>query len=170
MNTEIYASPTSIYYSNPNNSSFLRNVGYAEYNDYAKRLFSDETINIISKKVTELTKGVHPSGRPIVVPNDKIAYVIDTIYQDYRPPTQDIYGRYNIPLTESGSYYNSIVNQTIELITSDIRNTIETDIKNSKLSVWTTILGDFNAEGLRAYPPIKTRERKWQSAFFFENY
>ena len=35
---------------------------------------------------------------------------------------------------------------------------------NKKLTIWTTVFGDFNSHGLRSHAPIKLRERKPQSA------
>ena len=31
---------------------------------------------------------------------------------------------------------------------------------NKKLSIWTTVYGDFNAHGLRQHPPIKIRKKR----------
>lgn len=170
----VYIPPSSEsqYAHNPRDSNYTRYVGYAENNPSALKFFSPQTLNMISKKVTELTRGVHPSNRPIVVPNDKIRNVMDSIYISNRPATQDIVTRYVVPAGTSTavSDFQKLVDQTIEVIVSDIRNNIETEINNSKLSAWTTVLGEFNSNGLRSYAPIKTRDRKWQSMFFFENY
>ena len=170
----IYIPPNSEsqYADNPRDSNYTRYVGYSENNPSVLKYFSPQTVNLISKKVTELTRGVHPSNRPIVVPNDKIRNVMDSIYISSRPATQDPISRYVVPAGSSASVseFQKLIDQTIEVIVSDIRNSIETEINNSKLSVWTTVLGDFNSNGLRSVPPIKTRDRKWQSMFFFENY
>jgi hypothetical protein len=41
---------------------------------------------------------------------------------------------------------------------------------NSKLSAWTTILGDFNEHGLRRHAPIKLREKRPMPMAFNMNY
>ena len=115
--------------------------------------------------------GVHPENRPIIVPDSTIYNIMDSIYQGYRPPTGDIYGRYNIPSgTTTESYVQNMIDQVIEVIVSDVRNNYETIENNSKLSIWTTVLGEFNDNGLRSYPPIKTRLRRPAPLQFNMNY
>ena len=77
--------------------NFMRHVGWEESNDCIKKYFSKETVDIISKKVTELTLGVDPQNRPIVVPTATICGLMSEVYESFRPPTGDIYGRYNVP-------------------------------------------------------------------------
>jgi hypothetical protein len=127
------------------------------YNAY----FNADTIRTISRKITELTMGVDRLNRPIVVPNDKICNVMNAIYENYRPQTGSIYSRYTIPMGETTqSYVQDMIDQVIEIITSDIRVSLGMEEQNSQLSIWTTVLGDFNDKGLRAYAPIKTLKRR----------
>ena len=67
-------------------SNFMRYVGYSENNDCIKKFFSQETINLISRKVTELTMGVNPENRPIVVPDSTISNIMSNVQQNYRRP------------------------------------------------------------------------------------
>jgi len=53
---------------------------------------------------------------------------------------------------------------------SNIKNQMEMEQANKKLTVWTTLLGDFNKEGLRAHAPIKLRRRHPQYMAFNMNY
>jgi hypothetical protein len=137
-------------------------VGFSDYNLCIKQYFSQDTINIISKKLTQLLQGVDPLNRPIIVTDRQIAYVMDSIYNSYRPPTSDIYGRYNVPSgTTTESYVQNMIDQVIEVIYSDVKNNLEVAENNSKLSVWTTVLGEgLNQHNLRSVPPIKTRVRR----------
>lgn len=138
--------------------------------DYQK-YFSYDTLRQISCKVTELTMGLGDNNRPIVVPDQNIANVMDAVYQSYRPMTSDIYSRYNIPTGQNTpSYVQQMVDQVIEIIYSDIRNNLEMERNNKKLSVWTTVLGDFNNHGLRAHPMIKTKVRRPNPMEFHMNY
>lgn len=160
-----------IYDSIKKSDLYTKYVGYQDTNVCIEKYFSGYTVNIISKKVTELLMGVHPENRRIIVPDSTIYNVLDAIYQNYRPPTGDIYGRYNIPSgTTTESYVQDMIDQVIEIIVSDVRNNYETIENNSKLSIWTTVLGEFNDNGLRSYPPIKTRLRRPNPLEFNMNY
>lgn len=148
------------YAQNINNGDFIRYVGYTESTPGIKNLFSDATLNLISYKITQLLEGVDPEGHPIVVPKSTISGVIDNIYQSQKPAVGDIFTRYIVP-TKNGceDMIQNIINQTIEVIVSDVRNTIGMDEHNKSLSIWTTVLGDFNEHQLRGHAPIKIREK-----------
>ena len=136
-------------------------VGFTDYNPCLQKFFCQDTINIISKKVTQLLMGVDPLNRPILVPDDKIAFVMDAIYENYRPATSDIFSRYNVPDgSTTESYVQNLIDQTIELIYSEVKTNLEMEENNRKLSVWSTVLGDFNSQGLRSFAPIKTRLKR----------
>lgn len=139
--------------------NYYRYVGWRENNKCITDYFSPETVKTISNKITQLLEGVDPSGRSIIVPDSTIYNVLNQIYISYRPPTSDIYGRYNIPKDTPESYVQSLINQTIEVIVVDVKNNIGVDEANSKLSIWNTVFGDFNNCGLRQFPPIKIREK-----------
>lgn len=145
-----------------NSDLYTKFVGFQpNQNPCIQRFFTDENIKIMSKKITQLLMGVDPENRPIIVPNDKIKYVMDAIYNSYRPNTSDIYGRYNVPTgTTTESYVQDMIDQTVEVIVSDVKNNYETIENNEKLSAWVQIYGEMNDHGLRAYPPIKTRLKR----------
>jgi hypothetical protein len=150
--------------------NYLRYVGWGEQNPCAKKFFSQNTVDVISKKVSELTRGVDPQNRKIVVPDERIGEVMDSVYQGFRPPTGDIFSRYIIPNNEQGNMVQNMIDQTIELITSHIRNNLEIEQYNSTLSSWVQVYGDFNTHNLRQHSPIKIRERKPSTMQFHMNY
>lgn len=153
------------------NENFSRYVGYEDNNPVLKQLYSPENINIMSKKITQLLQGVDVRNRPIIVPNKTIINILDSVYQSFRPQTGDIFTRYIIPTgLNSDDYTTSIVNQTIEIIYSEVKTNIEMEQNNKKLSVWTTVLGDFNDNQLRSHAPIKVLNKHPQHMAFFENY
>ena len=49
-----------------------------------KILFTEGVFKNISKRITELLKGVHPEGNPIVVSNRVIGHMISSIYHNDR--------------------------------------------------------------------------------------
>lgn len=155
-----------------NSDLYTKHVGFQpNQNACIQRYYSNDNIKLISKKITQLLMGVHPENRPIIVPDEQIKYVMDSIYENYRPPTGDIYGRYNVPTgTTTESYVQDMIDQVIEVIVADVRANYETIENNEKLSAWVQMYGEFNDNGLRAYPPIKTRLKRPAPFQFFQNY
>ena len=146
---------------NIGDDNYNRFVGWQENNCGIRKYFAQENVNIISNKITQLLDGVEPSGRRIVVPDKTIYNVLSQIYNSFRPPTGDIYSRYNIPTDEPtvDNNFQDMVDQTIEIIVSDVKNNLGMEELNKKLTVWTSVYGDFNSNGLRAHPQIKVREK-----------
>lgn len=149
--------------------NYNRYVGWHEYYDSTKDYFSQKTINLISKKISELTKGVHPKNKIIIVPDEHIANIMDSIFRYYRPATGDIYSRYIIPTDERNSV-PYMIDQVIETIVNLIRTQYAMDECNSKLSAWVQVYGDFNQHNLTQTPPIKTRGRRPAVMQFNMNY
>ena len=143
---------------------------WSEDNACIQQLYSPTTVNLISQKVSELTKGVDHLNRKIIVPYDTICQVIDGIYQVYRPPRGDIHTRYHIPNMEQDNVVQSIIDQTIELIVTNIRNEYDINKNNEKLSAWVQVLGDFNTNGLRSHDVLKIKERRANTMQFNMNY
>lgn len=152
-------------------SNYVKYVGYEQSNTCVKKYFSKSNVNTISRKITELLQGVDPENRPIVVPDTTICSVMSDVYDSYRPPTGDIHSRYIVPSgTSSESYVQNMIDQTIEIITSDVKNNLEMEEHNRKLTIWTTVYGDFNDHGLRQHPPIKLRNKRPAPMQFNMNY
>lgn len=158
-------------YGNSCDDNYTKHVGYTENNACIRKYYDISTVRTISHKVTELLQGVDPQNRPIIVPDSTICSVMNEIYTSYRPPTGDIYSRYIIPSgTNSESYVQNMIDQVIEVITSDVRNSLGMEECNRKLSIWTTVYGDFNSEGLRQHAPIKVRNKRPTPFQFNMNY
>lgn len=139
--------------------------------DMVKMLFSRENLENLSKIITSLLVGVHPEGRPIVVPLDKISAVLYSVYRfGTRPNIGDIHSRYIVPQAQPRCDARDINNQTINIITRAIKDEFETIAQNKTLTVWTTVLGDFNEQGLRAYSTLKIRKKHPQYMAFNMNY
>ena len=151
-------------------SNYYRYVGYRENNKCIQKYFSTETVNLISRKVTELLQGVDPLGRPILVPANSICSIMSNVYDSFRPETGDIYSRYIIPTKSQQSNVQNMIDQVIEIITSQVRTELGMEENNAKLTAWTTVLGDFNKFGLLSHAPIKTRQRRADPLMFNMNY
>lgn len=150
--------------------NYLRHVGWSENNQSFRDYFSEKTINIISKKVSELTKGVDPLNRTIIVPKKRIAEVMDGVYNNFRPSTGDIYSRYIIPNDDQYNMVQSMIDQTIGIITDYITSELGMIQANEKLSAWVQVYGDFNPHNLTQTPPIKTRQRRPATMQYHMNY
>jgi hypothetical protein len=162
------------YRENPSNSAYNAYVGWNNTSAGdcgVDTLFAGETIEAISEAVTRALQGVDPQQKQIVVAPDKIVNVLSNMYQNStRPQIGDIHSRYIIPQAQPRCDLRSIINQTINVIVRSIRDEIETTENNKKLSVWSTVYGDFNKEGLRAHAPIKIRRRHPQYMAFNMKY
>ncbi len=152
------------------NEQYRKHVGYTNTNAAIEAFFSDSTVRFISSKVTELLRPLYPAG--IIVPCDKIVHVMNDIYTSFRPPTGDIFTRYNIPSgdIQGYNYVDSLINQTLKVIVSSVENNLLTDQRNSKLDIWSSLYGTFNAHGLRQHAPIKIRNRRPAPLQFNMNY
>jgi len=135
-------------------------------------LFQPETIKAIQTKLTELLQGVHPEGKDILVTEEVICHTLSGIW-DNSPRTRelgDIYTRYIIPVPCPSDGYQLIIDRAINIMVTYIRDQFEMIENNKKLTIWTTVRGDFNEHGLRSHSQIKTRERHPQYMMFNMNY
>jgi len=160
-----------------NPTNFIANgiVGY-EYT-YAdapaiKFLFSKENLDELSRAITYLLRGTDPQGRDIVVAPERINEVLSSVFMyGTRPQIGSIYSRYTIPDCYPRNDLRNYNMQTIKIIVSAIKDEYDTIANNKKLTIWTTLLGDFNTNGLRAHPPLnKIRKKMPQRMMFNMNY
>jgi hypothetical protein len=122
--------------------------------DIIKFFFSKPVVQRISNEITKRLKGVHEDGKDIIVPNDKILWVMNTVYESYNPAQGfDTYMTYD-------EYIENMIGQTIIRIVYDVKNVLEYEQCMNKKTVWTTVLGDFNNNGLRSYAPIKLKNKR----------
>ena len=98
--------------------------GFNDFNLCLRQFFSQNTIDIISHKITQLLMGVDPQNRPIIVPDKQIGFVMDSVYQAFTPYNAgDLYTRYDIPSgSNTQSYVQNMIDQVIEIIYSDVKN------------------------------------------------
>lgn len=150
--------------------NYLRFAGWQETNACISSYYSKNTVKTISKKITELTKGLDKYNRPIVVPDEQICKVMDGVYRNYTPPVGDIYSRYIVPNNEQENRVQSMIDQTIEVIVSNIRNTYGMNEWNESLSAWVQVYGNFNPQNLRAHDIIKVKGKRPAVMQFNMNY
>lgn len=153
-------------------TGFMKYAGWnATQNDSPsyQMLWSDDRLLMYQKQISDLLEGV--ADRPIIVPVETIGSVLWQCYQSNTPRVGDIYSKDIIPTT--APYRNDtreIVDRAINIIVSQIRTEYEMIANNNKLTVWNSLYGDFNKEGLRAHPPIKIRLKGPTRNMFNMNY
>lgn len=138
-------------------------------------LWTMDHIKTMQERITNYLRGVHPSGRPILVPIESIANVMTSILESQPPRIGDIFTRYTLANTYPDGLpkRNDVVEvteRTIEIITEQIRNEIQAEEANKKLTIWNTLYGDFNPVGLRQHAPIKLKERNYKRPMFNMKY
>lgn len=112
--------------------------------------FNKHNIDFISSQITSRLQGVHPEGKNIIVPYDKIISVMDSIYQT---TFRDV---------------DKMTMMTISYITDYIRNEFEMERQNNNLSIW--VNNRPSEYGMERVPQIKLREKSLNSVNFMENY
>lgn len=159
------------------NDNFVKHVAYSDtqvdeniYGPTCEQImFSHENIDQMSRKITQLLQGVDEKNRKIVVPKKAICSVLSNINGNYRPEIGCIYSRF----TQPGSGIDTmqhIIDQAINVIVTDVRVNMGMEQANSKLTIWTTVLGDFNEHNLTSHSKIKLREKRPQPMMFNMNY
>lgn len=134
-------------------------------------IFSQKNMDYLSATISDALRGVDPQNRKIIIPDDKIANVLSTVYKyGTRTNVGDIHSRYIVGPIETRNDIKDINNQTINIIVSAIRDEVEMTENNKNLSTWVQIYGDFNKNGLRAHAPIKIRKRHPMYMAFNMNY
>lgn len=168
------SSQLSNYHDTGLENAYNAFVGWSNTSDndmFLCALYSASNIDSLSKAITEALQGVHPENKRIIVPNDIIVQMLSNVYRNgTRPNIGDIHSRYIVPQNEPRCDIRSINNQTINIIVRSIKDEFEVTENNKRLSVWSTLYGDFNKEGLRSHPPIKIRRRHPQYMAFNMNY
>ena len=141
----------SIYQSDDQKYKFIgSNI---EFNPIVEKFFNKSTVDYISKQITKFTKGVDEKNRDIILPDDKILFLMNSVYLSYNP-------RQGFDQSNTGNdYLQSLIGQTISQAVFDIKNVLQYEQCVAKYTVWDTILGEDNNRGLRSYAPIKLKEK-----------
>lgn len=152
------------------NSNMVGWNGSISDNPIIQKLFSKQTIRTIQQKTSEYLVGLDPNGKRIIPSERVVEAILYGVYRSHRPETGDIYGKYLVNNMNMRNDYAYIVDKCISLLVRGIRDELETEQNNEKLSIWTTVLGDFNEHGLRQYAPIKIREKRPDNFQFHMRY
>lgn len=162
------------YLDSTENIAYNAYVGWkqsTEGNVGLEYLYSDENLENVSQKLTVALRNVHPQGKRIVVTKAQIASVISNVYQNaQRANIGGIFSEFVIPAAKPRNDIEDINDKAIEAIYSLLSTQFEVEENNKKLTVWNTVLGDFNENGLRSHAPIKIRKKHAQRMAFHMRY
>ena len=168
------AAPNPPQFCIENADNGIQYVGWEQTVDDNEKyafIFSQKNMDYLSATISDALQGVDPQNRKIIIPDDKIANVLSTVYKyGTRRSIGDIHSRYIVGPIETRNDIKDINNQTINIIVSAIRDEVEMTENNKTLSVWNTLYGDFSPVGIRAHAPIKIRKRTPQRLMFNMNY
>lgn len=162
------------YLDSSENLSYNAYVGWKETssgNIGLETLFSVENLKAVQTTLDHVLKDLHPQGKRIVVTIPQIANVMSNIYENTLPgQIAGIYTKSVIPPAHPRNDIQEINQRTVQAIYNLLSTQFEVETNNKKLSIWNTVLGDFNENGLRAHPPIKTRNKHAQRMAFHMRY
>ena len=154
----------------PIDENNMRYVGWKQSNDCIATYYSPSTVNMISRKVSELLDGVDIKNRKIIIPDETIGHVMSSVQNNYVPHVGDIFTRYHIKSLGNVNMLQEMIDRVIEIIVQDVKNFEGMKQHNETLTKWTTVLGDFNKHGLRSHDVIKIQNKHPKRMMFFENY
>ena len=141
-----------------------------DWNPLIQKLFTKTTLRVIQGKVSEYLTGVEPNGKKIIPTERVVVAALYGVFKQHHPHTGDIYGKYTVVDQTQRDDYAYIVDKTISLLVQGIRDDIGMAEQNQKLTIWTTVLGDFNEHGLRQHPPIKVCNKRPDPMLFHMRY
>lgn len=143
---------SNTYYKNDYQNRYVGSE--IEDNSFIKEFFSKNSVDTISRQCTLQLKGVDEQGRDIIIPDRRILEVMNTVRESYNFATG-----FDAPYISPEQYVQNMINQCIERIVFDVSNTLQIEQCNMKKTIWTTVLGDFNAQKLQSHSKIKIRHK-----------
>ena len=138
--------------------------------EFDDQFFSKITVQNISNKLSHLLKCLRSDGRPILVDSKVICNVMSSAYQTYRPQLGNGYFMLTQPQEDPRDDMKMLTDIVIQIIYDYIKTEYEMEENNKKLTIWTTLYGDFNEHGLRSHPPLKINENNINKIRFNMNY
>jgi len=149
-------------------SHYLSNVGWEKINETNtgyRLFFSTENINRISLKICKLLR---EAGHSIVVTPEVITNVMSDVIDKHTPEIGDIYTRYTIPLKDPRNDISNLNDRVVNIIVNTIVNEQDQIKWNESLTIWDTVLGNFNRHGLRAHSIIRKKDNdRFKQAYVY---
>lgn len=145
----------------------LRHVGWGnEACSLYTVFFTRQVMSDISCRVTKRLENVREDGRSIVVTDDVILNVMDSVYTNRSGGATNIHSRFILKQNPIEDLVCQAVNAIVDTVSAE---TIQ-EATNSKLTKWTTLYGEHNAHGLRSHSGIKLNNNSFHGASDHMNY
>ena len=153
------------------NENFYRYVGWeVSVLGFDKEYFSEKNLRSISDRLNELLKCLRKDKRPVIVADKVIAHMMSEVFYKNRPQLGDMYTMLIIPPARLRNDLEQMNDMVVEMIYNQVKTEYEMDENNRGLTIWTSVLGDFNKHGLRQFSTIKTNEKNINKVRFNMNY
>lgn len=114
------------------------------------KFFGKVNVNYISTEITTRLTGVHPEGKNIIIPTDKIISVMDSIYKN---TYKDV---------------DKMTMMTISYITGYVSSEFQTEQQNNNLNIW--VINHPPEYGMQRTSKIKLREKRPNPTSYWTNY
>lgn len=174
MTLQNYSSFQKKYQNSNTDTRFITHVGWdndSHSNHLVNFLLSEKNLKKLQLKIANLLEGVHPENKRMIVSLKDIASIMHPIIDQtniknagYIQSTRFGNGLSKIDFTD-------IVNdETITTIVNKLKADYGIENHRNNLSIWSTLYGEHNKEGLRAHAPIKKREKHPQYMAFNMKY
>lgn len=111
-----------------------------EGRDRYNTLFSTDSLNTISNEITKRLKGVHPEGKNIILPNETILSVMESVHTKTSNASLDV-----------------MMEMVVNYIVNQVKTEYETTEKNNKLSIWVTNLDV--TTGMQRFDGVKLNKK-----------
>lgn len=145
-NFEDYTSQSDLArYTFSGNKDYNKQYRYRKFQgrDRYNNLLSQASIVMMSKEITKRLTGVHPEGKNIMVPDETIISVADTIYDNTNHATLEV-----------------IQQMIIGMIVNHIQSEYDTIQNNNKLDIWVTNYdGDYGIQRINGIK-LNRKQRK----------
>lgn len=150
FNSDHLGNKASTSYSNitgefPIDSAYRYAAGFEESDRYLA-LFSNKSIDFMSRMITLGLTGVHPEGKNIIVPHETIRSVADSVYQ------------------ATGQPADVMQKMIVSYIIDDIKTEYQNTAKNYSYSAWVQKYDQ--STGLRQFDDIKLNNKSKTSGYF----
>jgi hypothetical protein len=132
-----------------------------------KFFFSEENMRFVQ---TEVMRLLRPFGLNVRVTMEVIGGLFSDLIRSQNPVLGDIHTRYTIPQADPRNDAKSLTVQAINRLVNEILGEQQQACCNSKLSVWSTVKGDFSAYGIRSHAPIRVKKNDHLKGVFMMNY
>ena len=147
--------------------NYLRFVGWNPVQGGYNLFFSKENIQYLHNRIHE---SLQARGHNIRLTDTVLGGVMSAVFQSNDPVIGDAYTQFTIPAAHPRNDLKQWNQRVIDIVVNYILDEYENTKANQRLTKWTTVLGDFNPDGLRSHDILKTKKNDYRKGFTLWNY